>query len=489
MALKPITVTLIMLLIVVSIAIIYFNVKKINERFLIPPDVPEYDKNKIDENCMNYVNGVKGWRLDFGLPEATNDKERKYREEKIKRRAEIISLFTTMKFPVYSIFGQQYFYSDACVIPKTNMDTINIPEDTCILNGNFIKENEAGEILEGTEGLDYYKNKYGMSGIEYLEEYRKKYVIPDKVQIYTPGLFRSKTALNENEMTPNNGCIIPTTTPEEFFNTIDRIAGIRFFNDDNTIRLHEEDRFDLTKKKMLAIVDRDKNIELRIAAEQERDRVIIERDKALARIEELKIEISNAKAEIARLDAIIIDRNNTIAARDNTIIENNNEINKLRKEKEDEITEKNTLINEMRALVADYNKVDEQLRERIKNLIVVPIFYDGHNYTGTSTSFNLSPSEKTREIRELSKETDSRGDWRHRISAVMVPPGYRVNIFTNANMKGKKYVLNGSNPALPKAVRKSNSLRIERIKPDPIAENPAKVTVPDATILKIKYGF
>lgn len=491
MKLKPITVTLVMLLIVFSISIIYFNVKKMNERFLVP-DVPEYDPNQIDENCINYIGDIKNWKLDFGLPEGTNDTERRLREEKIKRRSEIISLFTTMKSPVYSIFGQQYFYSDACVIPKNNMTVINMPDDTCKLEGNFIKESDITETVIGIEQSEDYKNKYGSAGIEYLEEYKKKYIVPDKIKIYTPDLFRNITSLNENDMKPNKGCIIPTRTPEEFFNFIDRIAAMRYFNDDNNTRLIEEARIVDIKNKLVAVVDKDRAIiardiaiAQRIAAEQERDRVIIERDAALAKIVILEADIVKLNATIIQLNNNIAQLQNTIVDRDNTIIAKQNDIDKLIAEKQDEITAKNKAIDEMRALVVKYNNVDNKLREIIAQLVVVPTFYRGKNYTGESTTFNLTP-------KDVKKLLPGLGDygWNDAIASVMVPPGYRVNLFDNANFKGKKYVLNGSKAEFPKSFRRrAGSIRIEKTKNNASDDMPPKVTVDPLSDLKTKYNF
>lgn len=484
MVLKPITVTLVMLLIVFIIAIIYFHIRKLNERFLAP-EVPEYDPNQMDENCINYIDGVKKWALDFGLPEGTNDKEKRLREERIKRRAEVISLFTTMKSPVYSIFGQQYFYSDACVIPTINLGNLKMPEDTCSLEGNYIKE---GDIIEGTisvEGSDYYKNKYGNSGIEYLEEYKKKYIVPDRVKIYTPGLFRNITSLNENEMNPNKGCVIPTKTPEEFFDTIDRIAAMKYFNDDNNTRLIEEARIDATKNKLTSIVHRDIAIEQRIAAEAARDKAIAERDKVIIERDAALAKIVVLEAEIARLTAQLNDANSQIAGLNITVASRDAEIVRIKAELEAEIKARNKALDEMRALVQRYNETDEQLRAVIKKLIVVPTFYKAKNFEGEYTTFDISPKDEKTFLPGLGHL-----GWNDAIASVMVPPGYRVNLFDNSNYKGKKYVLNGSKAEFPKSFRRrAGSIRIEKTKKNDIDTLPDKVTTLDNTDLKTKYGI
>ncbi len=402
MELTPVTVTLIILLIILSISIIYFNLK-INEKF-VAPDVPDYDL--IGENCISYVTNVKGWNLDYGIPEPTNQKEIKAKEEKIRRRAEIISLFSTMKSPTYSIFGQQYTYSDACAMPKSNILSINMNEGDCSLNGNFIRESEDDD---------------GTASIAEIVDYRKKYVVPDGIRLYTPELFRNATALNELDMRPNKGCIVTLSNQELFFNMIDRIAAMRYFDNDNKNRIIEEDRVKAIKEKIqaieerrIAIGERNVAIEQRIFAENERQRVEIERNVALAQIEQDRIIIDNANNQIRNLQSVIEQDAATLA---NTRADYDRRINEL-----------NNIINNTQNALNEKIRLEQQLRQKIIDLTVKPKVFRDTDFRGASLELDEG---------EYHEDYLQQRGFNNSISSVIVPKDYKVIVFKDPGFRGR----------------------------------------------------
>lgn len=438
MELTPITVTLVILLIILSILVIYFSIKI--EKFSAP-DVPEYDPKQVDENCMNYITNIKSWNLDYGLPEPTNEKEKKAREDRIKRRADIISLFTTMKSPMYSVFGQQYAYSDACVIPRPNIKSINMIEDTCILDGNVIKETDDDD---------------GTSSIAEIKNYKKKYIQSDKIQLYTPEIFRNNTALNENDMKPNKGCIIRIKDdPNIFFDTIDRLGAISNFKTDNDIRLLEEEKVKAIREKIkaieerrIALEERRIAIEERIFADNERQRVEIERNVALAQIEQDRIIIEAAKIYTAQLQETIVQDANTLT---NTKADYDRQIGDL-----------NNRISEAQNRINKALQLEQKLRKKIEDLTVKPTFYKDTDFRGASISLD----EGEWDIGQLNAAGQRTGYGRvnDTISSVIVPKDYNVTIFTDAGFRGRQTTLTMPSCALGKKFRdKISSVKVVKL--------------------------
>ena len=182
-----------------------------------------YDPGEVTENCLKYVVADKGWKLDYGIPAPTSEQEQEARRKKIEQRTDVISQFQAIKSPAYSIWGQKFHYSDACMLRPESMMQFDADKGVCSIEGKVL--------------ADTTVNKYG-----------RKDVLKKKVQLDTPETFRSVTKLNEQQMEPNDGCILSTTEKEEFFRKVDEIAAIKTFEEDNKVNLLLEENNRVAEK-------------------------------------------------------------------------------------------------------------------------------------------------------------------------------------------------------------------------------------------------
>lgn len=182
-----------------------------------------YDPNEITENCLNYVIAQKGWKLDYGIPAPTNEQEQEAKQKRVAQRNDIISQFQAVKSPAYSIWGQKFFYSDACMLRPESLPQFDADRATCSIEGKVLSDTTV--------------NNYG-----------RKDVVKKTVKLDTPESFRNITKLNEKNMEPSDGCILDTHNKDTFFRKIDEIASMKNFFEDNKMNLLEEDNKRINEK-------------------------------------------------------------------------------------------------------------------------------------------------------------------------------------------------------------------------------------------------
>jgi hypothetical protein len=135
----------------------------------------------------------------------------------MKDRLDIISGLTTVKSPQYSIWGQQYAYSDACLLHKENLKLYDAQIDTCNIQGKSLSK-------------------------ENINDFGRKAILTNNVKLYTPNEFGEVATLNVSTMKPKNGCLIDTRDKDKFFKLIDELVSIKKFNRENVINIMEAEK-------------------------------------------------------------------------------------------------------------------------------------------------------------------------------------------------------------------------------------------------------
>lgn len=215
-----------------------------------------YDPNQVEENCLNFIQ-TKGWELDYGLPPAKdpNEKNKEFRQKMLRLRADIISNLTAVKSSMYSIWGQQYRYSDACLLQKKIKDQYQLVNGNCTIEGKVLGPNKI--------------NKYG-----------RREVKGTTIQLHTPESFARVATLNQKEMTPNNGCFIDARNKDSFFYLIDQLAAQKNFQTENRVNLYENVK---NKQQQIANKEREqKVIAQRNYQVEKKQKEVVQRDLKVA---------------------------------------------------------------------------------------------------------------------------------------------------------------------------------------------------------------
>lgn len=175
-----------------------------------------YDTNQYQENCVDYINS-KNWSVDYGLSFPNTEEGNLLSQSFMKDRMDVISGLTTVKSPQYSIWGQQFVYSDACLLQKENLKLYDAKIDTCNIQGKSLSKDS-------------------------INDFGRKAVLTNNVKLYTPKEFASVSTLNVSTMKPKKGCLIDTRDKDRFFKLIDELVAVKKFDRDNIINLKEVEK-------------------------------------------------------------------------------------------------------------------------------------------------------------------------------------------------------------------------------------------------------